>query len=600
MLLRQLPVRWELESVFEGGSGSEGLRAHLASLDKMLTGLNALVNGAQTPDTDAGRDHWVEMVEAYQAAERRLWQASAFVGCLTAQDVSDRPAKSLESRMHAYGASLQEVGNLLDAKMLEVSAEVWAALMAEPRLVDVAFVLDERRRHAVDKMPASKENLATQLAVDGYHAWGGMYDRLVARVTSPLEVDGQTLDLSVGQAYNKFAHPDKDFRQNLFQRWEKGWNDQSELFATTLNHLAGFRLRLYEQRKWNSVLKEPLANNRMTEATLGAMWEAVSAAKGKLVEYHHRKARHLGVQTLDWYDQMAPLHQAGRKIPYQEAATFIIDHFARFSPRMSNFAHRAFENAWIEVEDRPGKRPGGFYTSFPESAQGRIFMTYGGDTEGVNTLAHELGHAYHSNVMFDLPPLVQNYAMNVAETASTFAELITSNAAIRNAVSKQERLALLDDKIKASVGYLMNIRARYIFETRFYDQRKHGTVEAAQLNEMMETAQKEAFGDSFGVHHPLFWAAKLHFYATDAPFYNFPYTFGYLFSAGIYARAMEEGASFDSKYVDLLRDTGRTTVEDLARRHLGVDLTRADFWMTGVQVVLDDVDEFLRLTETND
>jgi oligoendopeptidase F len=143
----------------------------------------------------------------------------------------------------------------------------------------------------------------------------------------------------------------------------------------------------------------------------------------------------------------------------------------------------------------------------------------------------------------------------------------------------------------------MNIHARFLFETRFYEARQKGMVSIDRLNELMETAQKEAYAGALGLYHPHFWASKLHFYATDVPFYNFPYTFGYLFSAGIYARAKEQGPAFEQKYIDLLCDTGRMTVEELAVRHLGVDLTKPDFWLTGVQDAINDVEEFLKLTE---
>ena len=143
----------------------------------------------------------------------------------------------------------------------------------------------------------------------------------------------------------------------------------------------------------------------------------------------------------------------------------------------------------------------------------------------------------------------------------------------------------------------MNIQARFLFETRFYAERKQGMVSVPRLNELMVAAQKQAFSDSLCEYHPHFWASKLHFYNTNVPFYNFPYTFGYLFSAGVYARAREEGAAFRSKYAALLQDTGRLRVEDLAMRHLGVDISRPEFWEKSVDFVTADLDEFLRLTK---
>src|SRR5699024_6875239 len=207
-----------------------------------------------------------------------------------------------------------------------------------------------------------------------------------------------------------------------------------------------------------------------------------------------------------------------------------MENFESFSPKMAQLAEQAFEEQWIEAEDRPGKRPGGYCANLPESKQSRIFMTFSGSSDNVSTLAHELGHAFHSSVLRDLPILNQKYAMNVAETASTFAELVVSDATIENENSEAEKISLLDEKISRSATMMMNIHARYLFERSLHEERQNGIVTAKQLSELMLVAQKEAYEDALETYHPMFWAAKMHFYNTGVPFYNFPYTFGYFFS----------------------------------------------------------------------
>ena len=305
----------------------------------------------------------------------------------------------------------------------------------------------------------------------------------------------------------------------------------------------------------------------------------------------------LGIERLSWHDVDAPLGGEQTVFTFDAAAQLIVEQFTQFSKEMGQFAQLAFQQQWIEAEDRPSKRPGGFCTSFPLSKETRIFMTFAGTASNVSTLAHELGHGYHQHVMNDLPLLAQDYAMNVAETASTFAELIVADATIRAAKNDQERITLLEDKIQRSVAFFMNIHARFIFENEFYHARREGMVSVSQLNDMMVQAQRRAYLDELSEYHPHFWASKLHFYLTDVPFYNFPYTFGYLFSAGIYARAVDEGQDFTTKYVALLRDTGSMTVEQLAAKHLGVDLSKADFWQAAIDKTIEDVNLFLQLTE---
>lgn len=585
---------WDLESIFAGGSKSTALTAHLDSVEQGLDALKAKLEGpAPSPGTPEWRDYWHHVLEQAQHMAEMTVQGGAFVGCLNSQDVKDREAKVLIGRTTEQFAGLQAVSALADDKLLRMSDAEFELLLADEQIAPLAFNLRERRDLAKKKMNTERELLANDLSVDGYHGWSRLYDTIVGRMTIKVGEE----ELSVGQASNKLYEPDRELRKEVFTKWEEAWGKEAELCAAALNHLSGYRLNLYKHRGWESFLQEPLAINRMTKATLDAMWEAVGTAKAALARYYERKAKLLGYEAINWYDLYAPLSEASRKMSYDDAADFIVEHFGRFSPQMAAFARHAFDRAWIEVEDRPGKAPGGYCTSMPLQKESRIFMTYSGDVGGVRTLAHELGHAFHSHVMRDLPPLTQEYAMNVAETASTFAEMLINAAAIVNAQSKEEKLALLDAKIGDSAAYLMNIHARFLFETRFYEARQKGMISIDRLNELMETAQKEAYAGALGLYHPHFWASKLHFYATDVPFYNFPYTFGYLFSAGIYARAKEEGPAFEQKYIDLLCDTGRMTVEDLAARHLGVDLTRPDFWLTGVQNAINDVEEFLALTE---
>jgi oligoendopeptidase F len=223
-------------------------------------------------------------------------------------------------------------------------------------------------------------------------------------------------------------------------------------------------------------------------------------------------------------------------------------------------------------------------------------MTFTGSPSGTSTIAHELGHAFHSHVMRDLPNLNQNYAMNVAETASTFAETIIGNATVANAKTKEEKIGLLNSKMENATAMFLNIHARFLFEKSFYEERSKGIVSEQRINELMLQAQKEAYCDSLSSYHPHFWCSKLHFFIDDVPFYNFPYTFGYLFSLGIYAEFLKNPNGFEEKYIALLRDTGSMKVEELAMKHLGVDLTKQAFWEAGIQLVAKDAEEFIRLT----
>lgn len=592
--IKEYEKTWDLDVIFSGGSESKEFQAYLETVLNEMQDLMSSVE-AFHPDDSESATNLATIVTKLEKTMKKLRESFAFISCLSAQNVKDTSASLLVAKRSELGAKMGGIRTTLNQKLASVSEQKWQEMLQLVSLQEVAFILNETRTAAKELLPREQEVLINDLSVDGYNAWGQMYEVIVGKITVEIEEDGEVTYYSVGQAANKMSSPDPEFRKYVFKQISKAWEDNADLFGQTLNHLAGFRLQKYKHRGWEDVLKEPLKINRMKRETLDVMWNAISNNKKHFVKYLNKKAELLGKDKLAIYDIGAPLSKTVKKVPYSEAANFIVENFNKFSPKMANFAQMAFEKRWIEAEDRAGKRPGGFCTSFPDSQQTRVFMTYSGTTSNISTLAHELGHAYHQHVMNDIHGLNQGYAMNVAETASTFAEMIVADATVKSAKSNQEKVALLEDKVQRSIAFFMNIHARFLFETRFYEERKNGMVSVNRLNELMIEAQKEAYCDALSEYDPNFWSSKLHFHITGTPFYNFPYTFGYLFSLGIYAHANKSDKSFEDDYIALLRDTGRMNVEDLAMKHLNVDLTKPDFWEDALALCVKDVEEFISL-----
>ncbi|WMT29600.1 M3 family oligoendopeptidase [Bacillus aerius] len=596
MGLKPLQETWDLDAFFNGGSSSRELITYLQHIQQLLDELRQKVDAFSKEDTQI-ENKLTAVLETYEITYKKLAQAGSFVSCLQSQNTKDMRAGSLRGSIAKLEAELGTILAGFDQSLAEIPISQWEELMDSAAFSDVRYILNERREHVKDQLPVEQETLIQKLAVDGYHAWDELYSSLVNKITIPFEQNGETQMISVGQAENAMDDSDREVRKAVYHNLEHAWTQDEHLFASTLNHLAGFRLQVYETRGWDHILKEPLDICRMKQETLDTMWSVIDEHKQPFIDYLQRKADMLGVDKLSWFDVGAPIGSETNTYSYQDAAAFIIKHFAGFGKELAAFTEKAFNERWVEAENRPNKRVGGFCTNFPDSGESRIFMTFSGTPSNVATLAHELGHSFHQEVMQDVRMLNRKYAMNVAETASTFAEMIVADASLKEAANEEERLSLLEDKLQRSVAFFMNIQSRFLFEQRFYEERKQGEVSADRLNELMVEAQKEAFGDSLDEYHPHFWASKLHFHITGVPFYNFPYTFGYMFSLGIYAKALQAGASFEEKYIALLKDTASMTVEDLAYKHLGVDLTQKAFWEEAISLAVADAEEFLEATK---
>ena len=595
-------INWDMDSVFTGGSSSNELQEKIQLMKQQLTDFSKKTTAWDWKKDQPAYTELSNLLKLQEDLSFGLSESSTFIRGLMSADVTDTQASAVYGKIAEIRSSFSTVLTVLTKKTVAIPDSEWNKLISRPPFNDVAFVLNEDRVQGKELLSEEEEALINSLSLDGFSGWGDHYNSIVATISIPfMEKDDSVTYLSAGQAQNKMeSDPDAAVRQQVFVEWEKAWSDKASLFSDALNHLAGFRLANYKAHSVTDFMKRPLEYNRMSKTTLDTMWETINTNKPVVVDYLNRKAALLGKDKLSWADVEAPVllgDYSPQRYPFDKGADFIVENFRKFSGKMADFAQHAFDHSWIEAENRGGKRPGGYCANLPESGESRIFMTYAESPNEVSTLAHELGHAFHSNVMRELPALNRGYAMNVAETASTFAELIVSDATVKEAQSDEEKINLLDSKIQRAATMFMNIQARYIFETHFYEERQKGIVTEDRLNELMEAAQKEAFEDSLSDYHPTFWASKLHFYNTGVPFYNFPYTFGYLFSMGIYAKSLTEGAEFEQQYISLLQDTGSMTTEELAQKHLSADLTQPDFWQHGIDLIQEDIQTFMELTD---
>src|SRR5690625_3955363 len=599
MIVKYIDTR-DLENIFPGGSNSKELKEKLRLIEEEIRAEETLLN-----EWDSTKYQTAEALKAIlnkqEVIGKSLGQSGTFVQMWHDAYMDDEYASVMMGRVMELFGENQKLANKFTKKLVAIPENEWETMLEDEILNETAFALNEIRDQGQRLLSEAEEKLIADLNKDGLAAWSNLYDTVVSIMTIPFtDADGETTELSVGQAMNRmYADPDPKIRKQIFENWDAAWTKKAPIFADTLNHLAGYRLTLQQAHQREDHLDEPLEYNRMSKETLDAMWSAVAQNKQPFIDLLNQKANLFGMEKLGWQDVDAPVALGDvepTRMTYDEACDFVIEHFESFGPKLTEFTKHALKNRWVEAEDRPNKRPGGYCTSLPEFEESRIFMTFTGSPSDTSTLAHELGHAFHSYVMKDLPALNRKYAMNVAETASTFAETIIGNATVENAGSKEEKVALLGAKLEGATAMFLNIHARFLFEDAFYKERAEGIVSEKRLNELMVEAQREAYADSLSSYHPHFWASKLHFFIDRVPFYNFPYTFGYLFSLGIYAEYLKQPEGFEDKYIALLQDTGSMKVEDLAEKHLGVDVTKEDFWLAGIELMVKDVEEFIELT----
>ena len=571
------PIDWDLSSLLEGAAASP-TECHIY-FDSLQEKINTF--SFEIP----------ELFDSYQLISDSLSEAGNLVCCFTGEDTSNAEATTLEARVNALVADFDKIGLKIDEILLAMPNDEFSTL--KTNLGDLGFYIEEKRILAKEKMSTEKESLVTDLSVSGLHGLMSLYFTYMGELEFKL---GDKI-LNLSQLESSFGADNRETRVESLKALEDKLTKHESIFAQILNNIVDVRLRTYSARGWDDYLHEALRSNRTSRATVDAMWSAIAANKKPLIKFMSTKANLMGLSQLEYADYRASIPSSTKdELTYDKSAKTIIDLFTSASPKMGAFAERAMRDGWVTASVTEKKRAGGFCANFPLSQESRILMAFSNCQRSQSTLAHELGHAFHNEAMKDLPAMQRDVPCNLAETASTMCEMMVHDNAIRNAKSDAEKLSLLDTKLTQYIAFNMDLHARYLFDCAFHEKRKDGFVPPAEISKMMINAQEEGFAGSLHSYLPHFWAYKMHFYLTDAPFYNWTYTFGYLFSLGVYAHLRDSG-DFEQKYIALLQDSGSMTAEQLAEKHLGVDLTKPDFWQGAIDMLNADIEEYITLSK---
>ena len=447
-------------------------------------------------------------------------------------------------------------------------------------LEDYKLFLSEIITLSTHQMSDAEERLASQFLKVSASSW----ERLQEAITSSASDDGKTLIELRALA----SHPDREVRKDAYLREKAILKEHETALAYSLNGVKGTTLLLEERRGWKSPIERSLFTSRISDKALSALISAIEEKIPMFRRYLNVKASLLGLDKLSWYDVIAPVGRNGRMYSFSEAKDIIISSYSAFSPEMGAFVEGAFENNWIDAEPRKGKVGGAYDTSFKKAGVSRVLLNYDYTYEGVSTLAHELGHAYHDSVVMDLPMLLSDYPMTLAETASIFGETIVFTEVLKT-LSRDERLPVIEQFVSSANQTCLDILSRFYFESSIFERRRDGELSAADFSALMLSAQERTYGDAVRDKHEYMWAVKSHYYSESFSFYNYPYAFGQLFALALFARK-DNVKDFPSEYRALLRRTGiddAKTVASLA----GCDIEDRSFWLSGLTVIEDYVKE---------
>lgn len=525
-------------------------------------------------------------LDEYESLQRQAGRPQSFAGLLFSTDTTDPKRGALTQKTQEKGSEIATHLLFFDLELGRIPAERWNVLAADPQLADYRHYMEHQRELAKHFLSEPEEKILEETANTRARAFRRLFTELTSRLKYPFEGKELTQSELLALLYD----PDREVRRKASLALAETLEKNAHPLHFTFNTLLLEKQVMDRLRGFSRPEQSRNMDNELPDAVVDTMIDVVARNFDIVGEYYELKRQLLGLDELYHYDRYAPLLPEKENIPFTRAQEIVLGAFAQFSPRFAELAEPFFSQRWIDAALAPGKRGGAFCAGVTPDAHPYVLMNYTGKPRDVMTLAHELGHGVHDRLASKQNLLNYYPVLPLAETASTFAELLVFEKLQGNLDSPRERLALLCEKLEDTFATVFRQVSMYRFEQRAHTlRREKGELDVDTLNGVWQETMQEMFGASLtlGDDHRWSWLYVPHFVHT--PFYVYAYSFGELLVLSLYARYQQEGPSFRDRYFDLLAAGGSTRPTDLLGS-IGIDIAQESFWQGGCDLIRRNVE----------
>ncbi len=576
--------RWSLDDLFPGLDTPE-YRAGREMLETRLAEFESLRPRLTDELTAAGLR---SLLESFDTLQRLASRTIGYAQLKFSEDTQDPTAQTQRGRADQLAA---EIGNRT------LFFTLWWKTLAAPRaeiLLEGAgpyrqWLLDLRRQ-APYTLSEPEERVINLKDVTGQRALVGLYETLTNRYVFRMSVDGQERELTRGEleAYRVDLRP--EVRRASYVELLRIYQAEERVLGQIYQSLVrDWRNEAVGLRKYRSPIAARNLANDLPDDVVETLLEVCRERVGIFQRFFRLKARWVGVDRLRRYDLYAPVGEAQTTIEFPWAVGQTLAAFEAFHPEVASAARRVLDERHYDGEVRPGKRAGAFCATIEPALTPWVLQSYQGRPRDLATLAHELGHAVHSTLASHHPALTQDPTLPLAETASTFGEMLLVDRLLAGDVAPGVRQALLFRQIDDNYATILRQAYFAIFEKEAHERVDAG-AEVEELADLYLETLREQFGDSLELSDDFRseWLAIPHFYHT--PFYVYAYTFGQLLVLSLYEQYKEEGEAFVPRYLEILRAGGSDSPMGILEK-AGIDVRQRSFWEKGFSVIERAVDE---------
>jgi oligoendopeptidase F len=527
-------------------------------------------------------DEFLKTIRLLEAISRLANRIADFAGLSFTADTQDQAIQAFQSEVESRMAQISNRTLFFSLWWKSLEEDEAEQLMVNSG--DYRYWLEEMRHFKPHTLTEPEEKVINIKDVTGVRAIVNLYNTLTNRYVFRLEVDGEIKELTRGELMVFVRSYDPKLRASAYQELYRVYGQDGiilgQMYQTLVRDWYNENVDL---RHFTSPMGVRNLANDIPDDVVDTLLSVCQDNTSVFQRFFQLKARWLGMERLRRYDVYAPVVKTEKKYDFGVAADMVFDAFQRFEPRISSLAHKVLEQRHLDSEVRKGKMSGAFCATVAPDITPWVLVNYQGKPDDIATLAHELGHAIHSQLAADHSLFTCHPSLPLAETASTFGEMVLIDQLLDTESDASVRQTLLFRQVDDAYATVMRQAQFALFERQAHDMVQQGATIDELSNAYLENLKKQ-FGTTIEVSDEFRWewVSISHIYQT--PFYVYAYTFGQLLVFSLYQQYKVEGNAFKPRYLDLL-SAGGSKPPDKILSDAGINIHEASFWQGGFNVI---------------
>lgn len=472
-------------------------------------------------------------------------------------------------------------------KLGKISKENQRKFINSEKLKKYRYFLKDIFDNSKYDLSEDAEKVLNLKSTTSYTMWVDGFKKLISKQTIKFKKNGKMQDIPLGQAMT-FMHqlPTNERRLMHNQCMEAlksiSYFAENEINAVVVNKKIDDELRGYE-RPYSSTVLGYQNDIKNIELLINTVTKNFSISN----RFYKIKAKILKLKNLSYADRVIGIKNNPKKVKFDEAVEIVSSAFSKAGKYYSDLFMSMLNKGQIDVYSKVGKS-GGAYCWGGSSVPTLVMLNFDESEDAVMTLAHEMGHAIHTELSKKPSIIYQHYTISVAEVASTFFENLAFDEMF-NRMSDEEKITALFNRLADKVQTIFRQIACFNMENELHEEiRKKGMLSIEEMGKIHNKHMKAYLGDVFKMtdldgYFLLYWSHIRSF------FYVYSYAYGEIISQALYKKCKEDNGYFEK--INKFMEAGATMSPDDIFKSIGIDTSDPEFYSLGLKSISDDLDK---------